>query len=119
LRRGLGGGGLNELPPRLLGTPPREGGEEFSFIDFNYKKEYYIHKPFGVVFNKEYLNIMDKIINYIKEVIAETKNVTWPTHSQTIIFTVAVLIISIGVAYYLGLLDFLFSEGLNFLLNKY
>ena len=67
----------------------------------------------------QYLNIMDKITNYIKEVIAETKNVTWPTRSQTIIFTVAVLIISIGVAYYLGLLDFLFSKGLNFLLNKF
>jgi preprotein translocase subunit SecE len=61
---------------------------------------------------------MDTITNYIKEVIAETKNVTWPTRSQTIVFTVAVLVISIAVAYYLGLLDYLFSKGLDFLLKR-
>ena len=61
---------------------------------------------------------MEKITSYIKEVIAETKNVTWPTRSQTVVFTVAVLFISVAVAYYLGLLDYLFSEGLNFLLKR-
>jgi preprotein translocase SecE subunit len=61
---------------------------------------------------------MDKTTNYIKEVIAETKNVTWPTYNQTIIFTIAVLVISIAVAYYLGLLDHLFSKGLDFLLKR-
>lgn len=61
---------------------------------------------------------MDTITNYIKEVIAEAKNITWPTSSQTVVFTIAVLVISIAVAYYLGLLDHLFSEGLNFLLNR-
>ena len=61
---------------------------------------------------------MDTITNYIKEVIAETKNVTWPTRNQTVVFTVAVLVISIAVAYYLGLLDYLFSRGLDFLLKR-
>ena len=61
---------------------------------------------------------MDKTINYIKEVIAEAKIVTWPTRKQTILFTVAVLAVSLIVAYYLGLLDFLFSRGLKFLLTK-
>lgn len=72
-----------------------------------------------MVFNKERnTKYMDKITNYIKEVIAETKNVTWPTYNQTIIFTIAVLFISIAVAYYLGLLDHLFSMGLDFLLKR-
>ena len=61
---------------------------------------------------------MDKTILYIKEVIAEAKHVTWPTRNQTISFTVAVLVISALVAYYLGLLDFLFSGGLKYLLTK-
>jgi len=61
---------------------------------------------------------MEKTINYIKEVVAEAKHVTWPTRKQTIFFTVAVLAISILVAYYLGLLDFLFSKGLRYLLTK-
>jgi preprotein translocase subunit SecE len=61
---------------------------------------------------------MEKTIDYIKDVIAESKKVTWPTRRQTIFFTIAVLAISILVAYYLGLLDFLFGQGLKLLLAK-
>lgn len=62
---------------------------------------------------------MNKITEFFKEVIAESKNVTWPTRTQTVIFTVAVLIVSIAVAYYLGLLDHLFSQGLDWLLLRF
>ncbi len=62
---------------------------------------------------------MDKTILFIKEVIAEAKNVTWPTRKQAISFTVAVLVISLIVAYYLGALDFLFGEGLKALLIRF
>lgn len=61
---------------------------------------------------------MEKIINFIKDVIAEAKNVTWPTRKQTIIFTLGVLAVSVIVAYYLGLLDYLFSLGLKSLLIR-
>ncbi len=61
---------------------------------------------------------MNKIIDYIKEVIAEAHHVTWPTRKQTIYFTLAVLVISVLVAYYLGLLDYLFAQGLGILLTK-
>ena len=62
---------------------------------------------------------MNKTIEYIKEVIAESKHVTWPTRKQTIFFTITVLAISVLIAYYLGALDFLFGQGLKFLLFKY
>jgi preprotein translocase subunit SecE len=62
---------------------------------------------------------MEKITEYIKEVIAEAKHVTWPTRKQTMFFTIAVLAISIIVAYYLGALDFLFSQGLKALLFRF
>jgi preprotein translocase SecE subunit len=61
---------------------------------------------------------MSKTKEYIKEVIAEGKNVHWPTRKQAILYTVAVLVVSAIVAYYLGLLDFLFGEGLGLLLIK-
>jgi preprotein translocase subunit SecE len=61
---------------------------------------------------------MKKTIEYIKEVIAEAKHVTWPTRKQTILFTVAVLVVSILVSYYIGLLDYLFSQGLKWLLIR-
>jgi len=56
---------------------------------------------------------MEKITQYFKEVYAESKFITWPTRKQTMYFTVAVLIISLFIAYYLGALDFLFSKGLE------
>lgn len=61
---------------------------------------------------------MSKTIEYLKEVKAEMKNVTWPTRKQTIYFTVAVLIVSLFVAYYLGFFDYIFSRGLEWLLAR-
>jgi preprotein translocase subunit SecE len=61
---------------------------------------------------------MNKITEYIKEVRAEMKHVTWPTRRQTILSTVAVLVVSIFVAYYLGLFDKIFSVGLEQLLIR-
>ncbi len=62
---------------------------------------------------------MSKITEYFKEVYAESKNITWPTRRQALFFTIAVLAISILIAYYLGLLDVLFSTGLSkLLLNR-
>ena len=49
---------------------------------------------------------------YIKETQAELRHVAWPTRTQTIVYTVFVALISIGVALYLGLFDFLFTTGL-------
>ena len=61
---------------------------------------------------------MNKTIEYFKEVKAEMKNVTWPTRKQTVYFTVAVLLVSGFVAYYLGLFDYLFSRGLEWVLAR-
>jgi preprotein translocase subunit SecE len=61
---------------------------------------------------------MSKIIEYLKEVKSEMKNVTWPTRKQAIFFTVAVLIVSIVVAYLLGLFDQIFSLGLERILQR-
>ncbi|MEK7585767.1 MAG: preprotein translocase subunit SecE [Patescibacteria group bacterium] len=61
---------------------------------------------------------MNKTIEYFKEVRAEMKNVTWPTRKQTMFFTLAVLIVSLFVAYYLGALDKVFSKGLEWVLTK-
>ena len=61
---------------------------------------------------------MNKTIEYLKEVKAEMKNVTWPTRNQAVFFTIAVLIVSAFVAYYLGLFDYLFARGLERLLTR-
>ena len=58
------------------------------------------------------------ITEFFNEVLAEAKHITWPSRKQTLYATIAVLAISIFVAYYLGLLDFLFSKGLEQILLK-
>jgi preprotein translocase SecE subunit len=60
---------------------------------------------------------MSKIINYLKETRAEFKYVKWPSRLQTISFTVAVIVVSVFIAYYLGLFDFVFKAGLEKLLQ--
>jgi len=57
-----------------------------------------------------------KLSNYLLETKDEMKHVSWPTRNQTIIFTVLVIVISIAVAAYLGLFDYLFSLGLKSLI---
>ena len=56
---------------------------------------------------------MSRLSNYILETKEEMKHVSWPTNKQTFMFTALVILISIGVAAYLGLFDYLFSLGIK------
>lgn len=47
-------------------------------------------------------------LQFLKEVIAELKKVTWPTRAETIQLTAVVVVVSIAVALYVGGLDWLF-----------
>ena len=54
-----------------------------------------------------------KIVDYIKETRVELKHVSWPTRRQTVIFTIIVILISLGVAFFLGFFDFIFTKLLE------
>jgi preprotein translocase subunit SecE len=56
---------------------------------------------------------MSKITEYFKETNTELKHVIWPSRRQTIFYTLFVIILSILIAYYLGIFDFIFSKGLE------
>jgi preprotein translocase subunit SecE len=47
--------------------------------------------------------------NYLKEVRAELKHVSWPSRNQTIVFTIVVVAVSLFTAVYLGAWDYLFA----------
>jgi len=51
----------------------------------------------------------NKVTTYIKETRSELKNVHWLTRSESISYTIAVIIFSLAVAIFLGAFDFLFS----------
>ena len=56
---------------------------------------------------------MSKITDYLKETKTELKHVIWPTRSQTFYYTLIVIILSVLIAYFLGIFDFIFSLGLG------
>ncbi len=61
---------------------------------------------------------MGGLIQYLKDTREELRHVAWPTQTQTIVYTLLVAAISLGVAAYLGLFDFLFTTGLSQLVNN-
>lgn len=60
---------------------------------------------------------MSKIIEYLKDTKTELKHVIWPKRSQTLYYTLIVIILSVLVAYFLGIFDFIFSRGLEKILS--
>ncbi len=59
------------------------------------------------------MNYMQRLITYFKETRAELKHVTWPTRKQAILYTLVVIVISLGTAAYLGFFDYVFSTLLK------
>lgn len=55
----------------------------------------------------------NKLVNYVRDSYFEMKKVTWPTRKETTKLTTIVIIISISVAAFLGLLDYIFSSGVK------
>jgi len=60
---------------------------------------------------------MSKITEYLKETKTELKHVIWPNRRQTFYYTLIVIVLSVLVAYYLGVFDFIFSKGLEQIIN--
>ncbi|MEN8252135.1 MAG: preprotein translocase subunit SecE [Patescibacteria group bacterium] len=53
---------------------------------------------------------MEKITQFLREAYAEMKKVSWPSREQTIHYTTLVIVISISVAAFLGILDYMFGS---------
>ncbi|MBN1325824.1 preprotein translocase subunit SecE [Candidatus Falkowbacteria bacterium] len=56
---------------------------------------------------------MSKISNYIRESIAELKKVTWPTKKQTVNYTLLIIGISLTVAFFIGVVDYILALGVE------
>lgn len=54
---------------------------------------------------------------YLKDTRGELRHVAWPTRTQTMIYTILVVALSIFVALYLGFFDYVFTNGLARLLE--
>ncbi len=54
-----------------------------------------------------------KFFTYIKESFGEVKHIKWPTKRETAMYTLAVVVIALLVAYYLGVWDLAFATLLK------
>jgi len=59
------------------------------------------------------MKYFSKLINYIKESYAELKKVTWPTKKEITNYTLLVVCISLAVAAFIGLVDYILSFGMG------
>jgi len=60
---------------------------------------------------------MSKITEYFKETKVELKHVIWPNKRQTIFYTLTVVVLSVLIAYILGIFDFIFLQVLQKLIS--
>ncbi len=58
-----------------------------------------------------------KLINYFKNSKMELKKVVWPTKKEALNYTWLVIGISLGIALFLGILDFLFMNVLQLVIS--
>lgn len=59
------------------------------------------------------MQIITKLTFYLKESVAEMKKVVWPTKKQTTTYTLIVIGLSLGIAVFFGILDYVFNLGLE------
>jgi len=52
---------------------------------------------------------LDKIFSFLREARAELKRVTWPNKKQVWVSTLLVIVVTLLVSAYLGILDLIFT----------
>lgn len=62
-------------------------------------------------------NQPNAISKYVKETRGELRKVTWPTREESQRLTAIVLGVTVAMAIFLGLLDFVFSNGVQALVQ--
>ncbi|OGY42052.1 MAG: preprotein translocase subunit SecE [Candidatus Buchananbacteria bacterium RBG_13_39_9] len=59
------------------------------------------------------MSIFSKLANYLRDSIAELKKVTWPTKKQTTEYTLLVIGISLALALFIGVVDYILALGVE------
>jgi len=58
------------------------------------------------------------LTTYLREAVDELKRVTWPSKKEATRDTLVVIALSLGIALFLGVLDYIFNLGLQQLLYR-
>ncbi|MBI2036795.1 MAG: preprotein translocase subunit SecE [Candidatus Liptonbacteria bacterium] len=57
--------------------------------------------------------MFSKLFQFVQEARQELRRVNWPTRQETVRLTLIVIGISLGLALFLGLFDYLFTIGIT------
>jgi preprotein translocase subunit SecE len=63
------------------------------------------------------MNIFKRVRNYLADVVAEMKKVTWVKRRELFTTTLVVIVFSTILAAFIGLFDFIFSQLLQLVLK--
>jgi preprotein translocase subunit SecE len=74
-------------------------------------------KPVKALGAKKKPNVLDKSLQFLREVKVELKKVTWPSRKQAIGSTVVVLILAMIISLFLGVVDMGLSGLIRVILN--
>jgi len=74
-------------------------------------------KPAKATSGKKKQSVVDKSLQFLREVKVELKKVTWPSRKQTIGSTVVVLILAMIISLFLGVVDMGLSGIIRVILN--
>jgi preprotein translocase subunit SecE len=66
-----------------------------------------------------FLGVFVRGYQFLQGVKYELQRVVWPTHEETTAFSTVVIIAVLAVAFYLGILDFIFAWIVEDLLHLY
>ena len=70
----------------------------------------------GEVMAADVKGIVNKIGQFLREVKAELKKITWPASKETVASTVVVIVIVLVACVYLGIVDMILSRLIRFIL---
>ncbi|MEY3783807.1 MAG: SecE/Sec61-gamma subunit of protein translocation complex [Candidatus Parcubacteria bacterium] len=60
---------------------------------------------------------MNKLTKYFFDTAAELRQVSWPSQHQAMLYTGLVIGVSVAVSLFVGLFDFIFSQGISLLVK--
>jgi preprotein translocase subunit SecE len=61
---------------------------------------------------------MSNLGNYLRDTMAELKQVAWPSQRQAFLYTVLVIVIAVFVSLFLGAFDFVFTRGIEAIISN-
>lgn len=64
------------------------------------------------------MDVFGKILDFFREARVELSKVVWPTPGQTLKLTLVVLLVTIGVGFFLGVIDLGLTKLLELVLNR-